>query len=196
MITSTDPRWVNANTYAYAYDSWSNRSSLTATGAENYTVAYQYDLNNRLTSSSKDDGAAIETTDYFYDFNGNQYGKLTSTIVVGQGSGGYYLSDAIENAEFYRYNGWDQLVSTTIGSDTVAYSYYSSGLRAAKNGTSYILDGGNVVLEVEAGAATAKYTRAMGLVYSEIGVRIKHIHAYARYDCYNGKWQSVCLCVK
>lgn len=60
--------------------------------------------------------------------------------------------------------------------DTVTYSYYPSGLRAAKTvdaaETKYIIDGGNVALETVSGLAMAKYIRGMNLLYSVIGVSV------------------------
>jgi len=65
------------------------------------------------------------------------------------------------------------LISTAIGTDTITYSYYPSGLRAGKsvNGveTRFILDGGNVVLESTGGSITGKYVRGINLLYSVIG---------------------------
>jgi len=44
---------------------------MTVAGTENYTVTYEYDLNNRLTRTVRTgDNAQIST--YTYDANGNQ----------------------------------------------------------------------------------------------------------------------------
>jgi len=56
-----------------------------------YPTVYSYDANNRLLTSDKDDGAAIESTVYHYDPNGNQYGKMVSTTSAGSSSECYYL---------------------------------------------------------------------------------------------------------
>ena len=153
----------------YTYDKSGNRSSLIASGTDAYTTDYSYDLNNRLVAASKDDGSAIETTSYYYDWNGNQHGKTTSLLSSGSVSMGYSLTESLAGAELSSYNGFNQLVESTVDDAAVTYTYYPDGSRATKNGTEFILDGGNVVLEIEGGAVTAKYTRAMNLVSSTIG---------------------------
>ena len=83
-----------------------------------------------------------------------------------------WLLPGLAMSEIYRYNGFNQLVSTSKGTNTVEYSYYASGLRATKKAgideTRYILDGGNVVAERVGNTTTAKYIRGVNLLYSEI----------------------------
>jgi len=158
----------------YQYDRNSNRTHLAVTGTENYTVAYGYDGNNRLTTETKTSTAGAETTRYQYDRNGNQLSKMRETVGAATGSETLTPTLGIAQNEINRYNGLNQLVSTTTGTDTVTYSYNPSGLRATKrlnNGavTNFILDGGNVVLEMANGATTGRYTRGINLIASEIG---------------------------
>lgn len=60
------------NTYSYQYDSYGNRSQLNVTGSENYTTNYTYDKNNRMCNQTKTTGKTSESTDFWYDPNGNQ----------------------------------------------------------------------------------------------------------------------------
>ena len=58
-----------------------NRTSLTSTGSENYTIEYVYDANNRLTTETKSAGTEGNVTSYTYDANGN---TLTKSVVDGE----------------------------------------------------------------------------------------------------------------
>jgi len=157
----------------YQYDRNGNRKQMTASGSESYTVDYVYDANNRLTTETKTTSASVNKTNYYYDPNGNQYGKTHETISSSSGAKGYLLSSNLASSELNRYNGLNQLVSARVGADELTYSYYPSGLRASKkvntNETKYILDGANVVLESVGGSVTNKYLRGHNLISSTIG---------------------------
>ena len=75
---------------------------MAATGAESYATAY--DANDRLAAETRTDASSVVTTNYSYDPNGNQCGKT---------------SNATSNSETSQYNGFNQLVCTTIGPDMV-----------------------------------------------------------------------------
>ena len=158
-------------TYTYAYDDRSNRTGLTATGADAYTTSYTYDLNNRLLTESR--GGV--TTTYTYDANGNQLTKSSSAV-----------AEAVTN----QYNGLGQLVGVTAGTNAVTYGYAPSGLRTSKTvgvvTTDYILDGDNVVLEMQGTAVTGKYIRGFELICAEQG-------STTRYYLYNGHGDVVQL---
>ncbi|WP_133051143.1 RHS repeat-associated core domain-containing protein, partial [Ruminiclostridium hungatei] len=89
------------------------------------------------------------------------------------------------------YDGLNQLVKVTEGSNTYSYTYNWDGLRASKtvNGvtTNHIWDGDQMVLETDgAGNATEKYIRGINLIYSGEG-------ANRRYFLYNGHGDTVQL---
>ena len=130
---------------------------------ESFVTTYTYDANNRLTTESKAGAAGTETTRYAYDPNGNQYSKTRETVSAGGGSESVTLALGLALVELYRYNGFNQMVSASMGVNTVTYSYYPSGLRAAKTSgmaeTRYILDGGNVALETVGASVTASAER-------------------------------------
>ncbi|WP_133051146.1 RHS repeat-associated core domain-containing protein, partial [Ruminiclostridium hungatei] len=89
------------------------------------------------------------------------------------------------------YNGLNQLVKVTEGSNTYSYTYNWDGLRASKtvNGvtTNHIWDGDQMVLEIDgAGNVSNKYIRGINLIYSGEG-------ANRRYFLYNGHGDTVQL---
>ena len=164
---------TQTQSYGYTYDPRHNRSTMTAAGADAYVTNYTYDLNNRLLTETKTVGAADEITRYNYDPNGNQVGKTSESLSSGSNSAGFALVQGLASAEINRYNGFNQLIETRADGVTAGYSYYPGGLRATKTAggvtTSFILDGGNVALEIVGSAVTAKYVRGMNLINSTIG---------------------------
>ena len=66
---------ADAITKVYTFDPAGNRASMTISGAEAYTAGYAYDLNNRLTTETKEFIGTTDTTDYYYDNNGNTIAK-------------------------------------------------------------------------------------------------------------------------
>ena len=91
----------------YSYDQYSNRSSLTVSGSENYAVDYVYDLNNRLTLEEKIEGSTYTTSYYFYDPNGNLFSKTTDTLEPSSSSPS--ISFEGTGTEFYSYNSFNHL---------------------------------------------------------------------------------------
>ena len=119
----------SADTYAYEYDDYGNRSKMTAAGSENYVTEYNYndaqgkytallqkeiktvqDENNALNNNSN-----VKQTVYTYDANGNQ---ITKT--------------ADGKTETNTYDGLNQLIGFTDGETTASYKYNVSGLRIEK----------------------------------------------------------------
>ena len=72
-------------------------------------------------------------------------------------------------AEFYQYNGFNQLVILKQGEGGAAYGYNASGIRVSKQVgdtyTYYLLDGGDVVAECTDDALSAIYLRGFNLIY-------------------------------
>jgi len=123
---STIPQ-VPSITRSYSYDNRNNRTSMVVTGAENHTVNYTYDLNNRMLTEAG--------RPFTYDNNGNQI-----TAVVNGAT------------ETRRYNAYNQLIASTFGG--ADYFYRADGLRhvkAAPGTLGHIWDGENVVLELDGG---------------------------------------------
>jgi RHS repeat-associated protein len=159
--------------YSYSFDDSNNRAGLIAAGLQAYSTSYAYDLNNRLQTAAKSAGSTDTTTTYFYDPNGNQISSKDESVISGSGTVGYTLTNGVAGAELNRYNGFNQLVESNNNGADVSYTYYPSGLRASKASggvtTSYLLDGDQDILEMQSGAVTAKYIRAINLVSSTIG---------------------------
>jgi RHS repeat-associated protein len=157
---------TDATTYAYTYDSRSNRATLTASGAQSYTTAYNYDINDRLLQTTKTMGQTKEIVNYQYDANGNTLSALTETLTTGSGTPSLSLgSDG--GYELYTYNGFNQLVSTIQDSVETTYVYKPDGLRynKATNGTTttHIWDGVNIAAELT-GSTVTTYVRGINLI--------------------------------
>ena len=166
----------------YGYDPRGNRTSMTVTGAEAYTTAYTYDLNNRLTREARSDTAGMSVTNYNYDPNGNLISKGYETYsTAGEDAESLALDISGAYIDSYVYNVRNQLVSAQTGGTVSAYSYNAAGMRNAKTvdgETTYqVWSNGNVISEY--GAHTAVYRYGNGLVdATEGGVQ--------RYYLYNG----------
>jgi RHS repeat-associated protein len=157
---------TDATTYAYTYDSRSNRATLTASGAQSYTTAYSYDISDRLLQTTKTTGQAKEIVNYQYDANGNTLSALTETLTTGSGTPSLSLgSDG--GYELYTYNGFNQLVSTIQDGVETTYVYKPDGLRynKATNGTTttHIWDGANIAAELT-GSTVTTYVRGINLI--------------------------------
>ena len=148
-------------TYEYEFDDFSNRTELYAYGAEDYTVNYWYDANNRLLESEKNEGSTETVTEYTYDDNGNQVEKEV------------WIDNSFDSSETSVYNGFNQLVSVSNDYADTEYTYGPSGLRLTKTVDNeqiyFINDGGNVIAELYDDEVTAYYLRGLNLFGSFIG---------------------------
>jgi RHS repeat-associated protein len=154
-------------TYAYTYDTRSNRATLTASGAQSYTTAYDYDVNDRLLQTVKTTGQTQEITNYQYDANGNTLSALTETLTPTGGTASLALgSDG--GYELYTYDGFNQLISTIQDGVETTYVYKPDGLRYNKatggTTTTHIWDGANIVAELTGSSVTATYVRGINLI--------------------------------
>ena len=142
-------------TVDYAYGSRGNRSQMTVTGTDRYTVQYTYDANNRLTQEEKTRGVQTGLTTYSYDPNGN----LTQRMELG--------CDGSPSAASFTYDVFGQQATATYNGATTAYTYNAQGIRVAKttaeSRTDFLLDGGNVAAEQTDGDITA-YLRGVNLI--------------------------------
>ena len=133
---------------------------MAVTGTETYTTVYTYDANNRLLTESKTENSEAVTTTYTYDANGNTLTKSTPAHGEDEASGTTYTD-----------NGFNQLIALTVDGTSVSYAYNAQGIRTAKRvnnlRTAYLLDGGNVVAEVQINTVTDNYLRGVNLVRRE-----------------------------
>ena len=92
-----------------------------------------------------------------YDANGNTLTKSTPAHGEDEAS-----------STTYTYNGFNQLIALTVDGTNVAYAYNAQGIRTAKRvnnlRTAYLLDGGNVVAEVQNNTVTDNYLRGINLI--------------------------------
>lgn len=137
---------TNGVTLAYTYDSSGNRTGLTATGTESYSIAYTYDSDNRLLTEVKTAGGVAEDSAvYTYDDNGNMLSR------VGTASG----------ATVYTYNKLGQQVQAIVNGTKATYTYDTHGIRTSKRVgntiTTFLLDGADVVAEAQNNAVFANY---------------------------------------
>ena len=141
-------------TMQYYYDASGNRIQMYLNGIGSYRIVYTYDSANRLIKEAKTIDGVLTITEYTYDANGN-----TLTIT------------SPDSLQVNTYNLFNKLVSTNINGNCSAYAYNTAGMRTAKsvNGvcTVFLLDGGNVVGEVESGEVTAIYLRGANLISRE-----------------------------
>jgi RHS repeat-associated protein len=171
---------TDATTYAYTYDSRSNRATLTASGAQSYTTAYSYDINDRLLQTTKTTGQTKEIVNYHYDANGNTLSALTETLTTGSGTPSLSLgSDG--GYELYTYNGFNQLVSTIQDGVETTYVYKPDGLRYNKatngNTTIHIWDGANIAAELT-GSTVTTYVRGINLITKGGGSQYHSFNAH------------------
>jgi RHS repeat-associated protein len=173
---------TDAMTYAYTYDSRSNRATLTATGAQSYTTAYSYDKNDRLLQTAKTTGQNQEIVNYQYDANGNTLSALTETL-TSTTSGTASMSLGTDGGyELYTYNGFNQLISTIQDGVETTYVYKPDGLRYNKvtNGTTttHIWDGANIVAELTGSTVSATYVRGINLIAKGGGTQYYSFNAH------------------
>ena len=157
----------------YQYDRFSNRTQMSVTGTETYTVAYSYDANNRLTQDVKTAGSVIATANYFYDPNGNQIARVSENRAPA-GSGTPQVGLDSTGVELYEYNGRNRMVWSSMSEEETTYTYRADGLRNSKssaNGTvTHLWDGANIVADLDGGGAVvARYVRGVGLILSDDG---------------------------
>ncbi|MBN7773730.1 polymorphic toxin-type HINT domain-containing protein [Clostridium aminobutyricum] len=162
----------DAITKAYTFDAAGNRATMAVSGADNYTVGYAYDVDNRLTIETKQIGSESEITDYYYDNNGNTIAKKTGILKDKTGNESLALSLDFKGGEVYQYDGFDRLIGVQNSSGSSIYTYKPDGLRLSKtvNGvtTTHIWEGQNISLELDANSGVVnRYIRGNGLINSD-----------------------------
>ena len=138
----------------YTYNSSGNRSRMQVTGIESYNVVYVYNAANQLTKEAKTVDGVSTVTNYTYDANGN---TLTVT--------------SPDSIQVNTYDAFNRLVATNVNGNKTSYIYNTAGIRTAKSVdgiiTAFLLDGGNVVGEIQSGEVTANYLRGANLILRE-----------------------------
>jgi len=156
----------------YTYDSFGNRASLTSTGTQSYVTTYTYDLNNRLLEETKGEDGATYITDYYYDGNGNTLSSIPSVLTSGTGTAEAALSEDLEDAVLYEYDGFNRQIKVQTGEAVAEYTYLASGLRRSKTvdgvTTAHIWDGGNIIADEVNGTITNTYLRGVGLIATDL----------------------------
>ena len=170
------------------YDRFGNRESMEyvvpITGGQR-SVTYEYDKNNRLVEESRtgylwtSEIAPESVTSYIYyeyDSMGNLVSKrgAESDLDSGEDHVGLNVLKTSPNntlVEMYDYDGFNRLSKVRKGGITAQYTYNAEGIRTAKtvNGerTTFILDGGNVIGEVNPQNQVTNYIRGVsGIILS------------------------------
>ncbi len=173
----------------YDYDRFSNRVAMEVDGAEQYSVAYSYDANNRLLTESKEEGTTETITNYGYDNNGNQIAKWKD-IYAEVGTDPEALTIDGSMSESYSYDGLNRLVRTVVGGEETTYTYRTDGLRHSKESsegsTIHLWDGSNIIADIGADDSITTYLRGVNLIMSDDGEESK-------YYLYNGHGDVVQL---
>ena len=176
------------NTYVYLYDNQSNRTKLTVTGLDKYTVDYTYDANNRLLKEVRTDKKATEASEYEYDANGNRISALTETIHAKSDVRRIERHSIVvaprekgkASIDLRAYNPFGELVQIYRDAMRVHYVYRPDGLRHSKQQvypfkpdlnqkTTHYWDGQDIVAEVNAtGALKATYLRGAGSLIAQV----------------------------
>ena len=148
--------------YAYSFDSRSNRTGLTVSGGENYTVSGTFDKNNKQLTSVKTTADEIKETTYSYDGRGNltrETEKITypepesgaeeqtaeesmpaeeeteqpgSTEQSGIVMGLWQGEEGAPGDAWYTYDSLNRLTSAFKNGVQEEYTYTADGLRAGK----------------------------------------------------------------
>ncbi len=168
---------------------YANRVSMEVDGAEQYSVAYSYDANNRLLTESKEEGTTETITNYGYDNNGNQIAKWKD-IYAEAGTDPEALAIDGSMSESYSYDGLNRLVRTVVGGEETTYTYRTDGLRhsktSAEGSTVHLWDGSNIIADIGADDNVTTYLRGVNLIMSDDGEESK-------YYLYNGHGDVVQL---
>ena len=144
---------------SYSYD----RATMTRNGS---LTEYTYDDNNRLLTEAKTESAADIVTNYTYDANGNQLGKLVDVFTDADARPETLeLIEGLAGSEINLYNGFNQLVRVRNEKGTFFYGYNADGLRvtnaeAAGAVTGFVWDGSNIALELQAPLSRAAISEA------------------------------------
>ncbi len=150
----------NGSIVTYYYDAAGNRARMAVTGTESYVTTYAYDANNRLLMEARNEGSGPVSTTYTYDTNGN---TLTESAPAHDGEQTHNI--------VYTYNDFNQLIGAEVDGLQVSYAYNSEGIRTAKRvgwqRTVYLLDGGDVVGEIQNDAVSNTYLRGINLIRRE-----------------------------
>ena len=177
----------------YTYDLSGNRTKKYISGTTPVETNYLYDANDRLIwEETETENNILTATEYYYDANGNQIGKLFNDLTDQTGAVAgisLELQPGTINYEYYEYDGFNRLTAYHTPITTAEYIYNTQGLRISKtvNGqeTKHIWDGSNMVMELNgSNQVIDKYIRGNQLVKSDI-------NGYYVSDKYNVTYRSI-----
>lgn len=195
----SDPNTNSYNSTNYTYDSKGNRileTNASELGMQ-YETNYNYDRNNKLLQTSKDDISLNSTaiTSYEYDSNGNmlfkgieeytdQYSGVNEDIsLTTPGS-----NSDVDYYTYYSYNTRNQLKQVENDKAKAIYRYDAVGRRISKTineqTTNQRWDGSNIVSE--SGANSAVYYRGRNIIAQNASDDIS-------YYIYNGHGDTISL---
>ena len=126
-----------------------------------------------MCNQTKTTGKTSESTDFWYDPNGNQISSMTVLTGGADSSGIGIVPVGADNTSSYsEYDSWNQLTKTMQNGKTASYTYNGDGLRMSKTvdgkTTKHIWDGTDIVGDVTDGTVT-KYIRGLQLISSKNG---------------------------
>ena len=126
-----------------------------------------------MCNQTKTTGKTSESTDFWYDPNGNQISSMTVLTGGADSSGIGIVPVGADNTSSYsEYDSWNQLTKTMQDGKTASYTYNGDGLRMSKTvdgkTTKHIWDGTDIVGDVTDGTVT-KYIRGLQLISSKNG---------------------------
>ena len=171
----------------YLYDNRGNREQMTVSGSETYSIGYSYDSNNRLMNETKSQGTRTDKTTYYYDPNGNQITRLTTTTSSGSGNASLTLVSGVPDDGISTYDGLNRLVGIVGKNGNITYSYRPDGMRAGKTvgstTTTHFWDLTDIVAET-VGSTTTTYLRGVGLIASKSGSTYTYYDKNSHGDTY------------
>lgn len=164
------------DTYTYEYDDYGNRSKMTASGTENYTIVYSYsDSNGNYTALLQKETKTVEAEENPLDLTSN----VKYTIYTYDANGNQITKTADGKTETNTYNGLNQLIGFTNGETTASYAYNVSGLRYEKtvNGQTinHVWDGSQQII-----------ADIVDNEFYEANCYIRSTNLVAKYSFFNG----------
>jgi len=157
-------------TVSYAYNASGNRASKTETeNGQNTVTEYVYDGLNQLTReyTSLPDGNTKRTY-YAYDDNGSLILRSRENTSSETATDSFSFGMTSPNVDTFKYNGFGEMISATVGGVTTSYTYYANGTRRTKTAsgetTVHMWDGDNIIADTDGDyAIKSSYVRGVRL---------------------------------
>lgn len=153
----TKEEYSDRASIVYTYD---NRGNMTKKVSGDITSVYTYDKNNRLVkcNSTQKNSDIENTTEYFYDYNGNLVSKIASILNPPPKlkSTLFEISqDSHSMVSLYKYDKWNRLSKASTDKGEATYTYRGDNLRDSKTvvkdgeseTTTFVYNGMDIVYE-------------------------------------------------